>query len=283
MNSSGTPPTPTQFVTGITSIVVLFIVLFVIEYIYFSANSAYTRFHTLIGYTATPTNGPLVIRQDSSLYANADPLGLSVNERTGIEFAYSFYLRVLQETVSDSAESVKHVFHKGYSSPWPLMGPGVFIKGETNTMRVFMSTYANPYTYVDVKNIPIGKWFHVVINSYKGGIDVFVNGSLANRMQFKGTLPYQNFGDITLFSNSKLVYNGINTASIGMSPSNEGNLFNINGAFSGFLSNLRYARYALSTSEISTLMAQGPSSTIQTMSADTPPYLADDWWSNQSM
>jgi hypothetical protein len=217
-----------------------------------------------------------VIRQNASLFSNADPLGLSVNERTGIEFSYSFYLRVLQDTI-DGNDTVKHVFHKGYSTPWPLMGPGVFIKGDTNTMRIFMSTYANPFTYVDVKNIPIAKWFHVVINSYKGGIDVFVNGNLANRMQFKGTLPYQNFGDIVLFSNFKQWYKGSQIPAIG-----DGNNLNIAGVFSGYLSNLRYARYALSSSEIATLVAQGPSNTMQTLAADTPPYLADDWWSNQS-
>jgi len=274
MNSS--TPASSQFVTGLTSVLVLFVALYIVEYIYFSANSAATRFHTLIGYTATPTNGPIVIRQNSSLFTNADPVGMSVNERTGIEFSYSFYLRVLQDTM-DGNDNVHHVFHKGYSTPWPLMGPGVFIKGDTNTMRVFMSSYANPYTYVDVKNIPIGKWFHTVINAYKGGIDIFINGSLANRMQFTGTLPYQNFGDITLFSNFKQIYRGSQIASIG-----SGNDLNIAGVFSGYLSNLRYARYALSTSEINMLMAQGPSNTMQNVPADTPPYLADDWWSNQT-
>lgn len=268
-------PASTQLISGLAVLLVVFIVLLIAEYAYFATNSAYTRFHTLIGYTATPTNGPLVIRQNASLYPDADPLGLSVNERTGIEFSYSFYLRVLQDTF-DNSDTVKHVFHKGYSSVWPLMGPGVFIKGDTNTMRVFMSTFANPYTYLDVKNIPVGKWFHVVINSYKKGIDVFINGNLANRMQFAHTLPYQNFGDVTLFANIRNVYKQVNTPAITDSE------FNINGAFSGYLSNLRYARYALSTSEINALVAEGPSNTLQSVSVDTPPYLADDWWSNQT-
>jgi len=269
-----------QIVTGLTLIAILFIAMYVMEYIYFASNSAATRFHTLIGYTASSTDGPIVIRQNTAVYTDADPIGLSVNERTGIEFSYSFYLRVLPNNF-DGNEGLKHVFHKGYSSPWPLMGPGVFIDGVTNKMRVFMNTYANPYTYVDVQNIPVGKWFHVTINSYRQGIDVYVNGGLANRMKFSNTLPYQNFGDITVFQNVNSRVMGSTLPAIKNADGGSEN-FILTGVFSGSISNLRYARYALSIGEINRLLAQGPSSVVKTQPVDTPPYLADDWWSNQA-
>lgn len=268
-----------QIITGLTTVTVLFIVMFILEYLYFASNSAATRFHTLVNYTASPTEGPIVIRQDSVKFPDADPVGLSVNERTGIEFSYSFYLRVTSDTF-DGKEGLKHVFHKGYSSPWPLMGPGVFIDGVTNKMRVFMNTYANPYTYVDVHNIPVGKWCHVTINSYRQGIDVYVNGSLANRMKFANTLPYQNFGDIFIFQRDSLTVRGSTVPSINVNGAAEN--FIVNGAFSGAISNLRYARYALSIGEMNRLMAEGPSSVLRAQPADVPPYLADDWWANQS-
>lgn len=268
-----------QIITGITTLVLLFVVMFVLEYLYFASNSAAMRFHTLVGYTASPVDGPITIRQNSAVFLDADPIGLSVNERTGIEFSYSFYLRVLSSTFDGDA-GMKHVFHKGYSMPWPLMGPGVFIDGVTNKMRIFMNTYANPYTYLDVQNIPVGKWFHVVINSYRQGLDVYVNGGLANRMKFTNTLPYQNFSDIHIFQNVKMTLRGSTVPAIKGDGGEE--TFTVNGVFSGSISNLAYARYALSMGEINRLMAQGPSSSVKASSMDTPPYMADDWWSNQT-
>jgi hypothetical protein len=267
-----------QIITGLTTIAILFVSMFVLEYVYFASNSAATRFHTLVGYTASPSDGPIVIHQNSAVFNDADPIGLSVNERTGIEFSYSFYLRVLSSNF-DGNEGLKHVFHKGYSTPWPLMGPGVFIDGVTNKMRIFMNTYANPYTYVDVQNIPVGKWFHVTINSYRQGIDVYVNGGLANRMKFTNTLPYQNFGDIFIFQKVNMTLRGQTIPAIQGDSGPEN--FTVNGVFTGSLSNLRYARYALSIGEINRLVAQGPSSVIKAIPSDTPPYMADDWWSNQ--
>jgi Concanavalin A-like lectin/glucanases superfamily len=267
-----------QVITGMTTLAILFIVMFVLEYVYFASNSAATRFRTLVGYTANSTDGAITIPQNTAVYDDAQPVGMSVNERTGIEFSYSFYLRV-QSTNFDGNAGLKHVFHKGYSSPWPLMGPGVFIDGVTNNMRVFMNTYANPYTYVDVQNIPVGKWFHVTINSYRQGIDVYVNGGLANRMKFENTLPYQNFGDIYIFQKSNLTLRGSTVPAINVNGTPED--FIMTGPFSGAISNLRYARYALSVGEIGRLLAQGPSSFVKTPSVDLPPYMADDWWSNQ--
>jgi hypothetical protein len=264
-----------QIITGLTTISILFVTMFVLEYVYFASDSASNRFNTLIGYTASSTDGPIVIKQSGQ---DSQPIGLSVNERTGIEFSYSFYIRVLPNTF-DGNEGLKHVFHKGYSSPWPLMGPGVFIDGVKNKMRIFMNTYANPYKYLDIQNIPVGKWFHVTINSYRQGIDVYVNGSLANRMKFTNTLPYQNFGNINVFQTSNLRVPGSTIPAVHGDAGPEN--FIVNGVFNGSISNLRYARYALSIGEINRLMAQGPSPIVKTAPMDTPPYMADDWWSNQ--
>lgn len=277
-NITGSPPNPgAQLVTGLVTVAVLFIVLFVVEAVYLATKDTANRFKTLLDYTASSEDISLVIHQDPTKYKDAIPIGLSVNERTGIEFGYSFYMLVFPSTFTGTS-ALKHVFHKGFNCPWPLMGPGVFVRGDTNTMRIFMNTYANPYTYVDIRNIPVQKWFHVVLNCYKGGLDIFVNGSLANRIPFENTLPYQNFEDIVLFSNAH--YNNFRGGN-GQIPSLGGENFEIDGAFKGYLSNLKYARYALSVSEIQALLAEGPSSKLKQKVLQKPPYLADDWWANQ--
>jgi len=262
-------------------VIITFVVGFSGEMLYTTSANAKKRFQTLIDYTASSDDMPLVIRQDASKYPDAIPIGLSMNERTGIEFGYSFFLLVYPSTFSGST-TFKHVMHKGYGFPWPLMGPGVFIRGDTNTMTVLMNTYKNPYTYANVTNIPVGKWFHVVLNAYKGGLDIFVNGNLANRIIFKNTLPYQNFQDLILFSNTNCnTLRGSGIPALVNPTTGESEDFQIEGAFKGQLSNLKYARYALSMNEIQNLMDAGPSTKTKTQVNQLPPYTGDDWWTAQ--
>jgi len=251
------------------------------EMLFTTSANAKNRFQTLINYTASSDDMPLVIHQDASKYTDAIPIGLSMNERTGIEFGYSFFLLVYPSTFNGSA-TFKHVMHKGYGFPWPLMGPGVFIRGDTNTMTVMMNTYKNPYTYADVTNIPVSKWFHVVLNAYKGGLDIFINGNLANRITFKDTLPYQNFQDLILFSNTNCnTLRGSGIPALVNPATGQPEDFQIEGAFKGQLSNLKYARYALSMNEIQNLMNAGPSAKMKTQVNQLPPYMGDDWWTAQ--
>ena len=272
-NSSG------QIVSGIGFVGLIFVLCLTSEVLYKSIVQAKNRFQTLIDYTAESQDMTLTIHQDASVYADAKTISLSVNERTGIEFSYSFYIYILPGTFdSTDSSTFKHVFHKGYGFPWPLMGPGVFMNASTNTMRVIMNTYANPYTYVDIKNVPIQKWVHVVLNCINNGLDVFINGNLANRVSFDNTLPYQNFQDLVLFSN--ISSNILGNADIPVALNGE--QFSLSGSFSGSLSNLIYARYALSISEVQNLMTRGPSTKAATKIMERPPYLANDWWAYQS-
>jgi len=272
-NSSG------QIINGIVLVGVIFVVCLTSEILYKSIHESKSRFQTLVDYTANSQDMPITIHQDANKYTDAKTIGLSINERSGIEFSYSFYMFVLPGTFDNTdINTYKHVFHKGFANPWPLMGPGVFMNASKNTMRVIMNTYKNPYTYVDVQNIPIQKWVHVVLNCVKNGLDVFINGNLANRVTFDNTLPYQNFQDLILFSN--VVLNTLGNGNIPVSLGS--NKFNLAGAFKGSISNLIYARYALSVNEIQNLMMKGPSTRVTTTVMEQPPYLADDWWAHQS-
>jgi hypothetical protein len=277
---SYTQPSSSRGAEIFTSIIVITIVavaLFGGELVYNMATDKRLRIQTLLDYTVNAEDNIPPIHQDPTKYKDANTIMRSVNERSGIEFAYSFYINVNPSTFTGE-DVLKHVFHKGFASPWPLMGPGVFIRGNSNTMRIFMNTHANPYSFIDIKNIPVQKWFHVVLNCYSGGLDVYVNGNLANRLLFKNTVPYQNFQDIQFFS--KAYFNNYSSPRIAALP--QGETMNISGAFQGQFASLKYARYSLSTFEIERLLSEGPSSKLRKTPQQLPPYLSDTWWSNQN-
>lgn len=255
-------------------VAIVFITGFMAEGLMRMSADRSARFTTLLDYTASSEESGIVIRQDPK-FSDAIPIGASVNEITGIEFAYSFWLFVLPSTFSGD-QVLKHVFHKGYPVPWPLMAPGVFIKGNSNTMRVVMNTSKNPYSYVDVQNIPVQKWFHVVLNCFKGGLDIYINGTLATRIPFRDTIPYQNFQDLIFFSQPNFTFRAANVASL----SDMGEDVEIRGAFNGYISMMKYARYALSVSEIQAQVSAGPSNKRKTSEMSIPPYLADSWWTD---
>jgi hypothetical protein len=152
------------------------------------------------------------------------------------------------------------------------MGPGVFVKGDSNSLRVVMNTYKNPYTYVDVENIPVRKWFHVVVLCRKNSLEVYINGNLRKKLPFEGSLPYQNFQNLILFNPLKMI--------IRKEPTHAGLKEDIrfDGPFRGSLSNLIYLSYAASFTEIQALMTKGVSSKIAKQTTDVPPYLVDTYW-----
>jgi hypothetical protein len=264
--------TSSQVISSILTLLIVGSVILLIQFIYYIANSKSLNFVSLLDKTVSSDSNMVVISQDPN-QADSVPIGISVNERTGIEFAYSFYLFV-NPTTFTGEDKLMHVFHKGFIQPWPLIGPGVFMLGTTNTMRVVMNTQTNPFTYVDVTNIPVQKWVHVVLNCYKSGLDIYINGNLATRLPLSGTLPYQNFQNVVIFSQSKRILHKSLISSLPFDVS-------YGGAISGQLSAFKYARYALSINEINSLMAQGPSKAMVTKTGQTPPYNGDTWWVDQ--
>lgn len=268
------PSNDLSIIPSILLPIVVASIMFVVEYIWRASKDVSLRFITLLDYTAQSSDGVIIISQDPTNPA-AIQLGTSVNERTGIEFAYSFFILVKESTFTSGNDELRHVFHRGYRTAWPLMGPGVFIKGDTNTMRVVVNTSANPYKYADITNIPINKWFHVVLNCYNSGLDIYVNSNLAHRIKFEKEVIYQNFEDLLIFSPNITRITGATTASAKEN-------IQFQGSFDGNLSSIKYARYALSLKEINTLMAAGPSSKIVSSPTDmNTAYLSDTWWSSQ--
>lgn len=250
--------------------------------LFFTAEGLYTavdilgnRYTNLMDYTASSEDKSLVVHQDLNKYPEAKPIRLSDNEPTGIEFAYSFYLFVNPTTFTGDAV-LHHVWHKGYGCVWPLMGPGVFIRSDTNALRVVMNTYESPYTYVDIENIPVKKWFHVVLNCKKGGLEIHINGNLTNKIRFENSLPYMNYQDIIMFSTANYSIRGSTTPSVG-----EGKSLDVRGTFRGFMSAFAYTRYSMSFTEIQALLKAGPSKKTKTDTMELPPYLSESWWATK--
>jgi hypothetical protein len=260
-----------QVVLGLILIAIVYLVFISAQSIFFTTKNAADRFVYLIKDTNLASSGPITVFQNPILHpTEAQTIGLSENERTGIEFAYSFFLLVESDAFTNTG-TLKHVLNKGYQKAWPLMGPAVFLWDNSNTLRVAMNSYSEPYMYVDIQNIPVKKWFHVVLNCYKNTLEVHINGNLASRINFHNTLPYQNFGDIHVFNNASYQLNMTNRDPI-----------SISGAMPGYISSLVYARYALSFNEIQGLMNAGPSKKVvrptHEDTANLPPYFADTWW-----
>jgi len=208
------------------------------------------------------------IKQNPNL-GGALPVKRSNNAHEGIEFTWSFWLFLdggpgLVSTGDDSP--YKHVFHKGDNNPNDddlrdnngnmlinagmnkiQNAPGLYIKpftagnNTTASLTFVMNTFdtGSIIESVDIDNVPINKWFNVMIILKNRFLDVYVNGTVKNRKLLMG-LPKQNYGDIH----------------IGNVSGNDG------GGFNGYLSNLWYYNYALGTREIEGIISSGASTKL---------------------
>lgn len=271
-NSSQQPGIIQEILFGLGLVVVLYLVLLFIEIIYKYINRLYLNRTVLLPNTYNVEDKSISIPQNPNV-KESKPVHLSNNERSGIEFSYSFCLNV-HPSAFRQEYGLSHIFHKGYSSQFPLLAPGVYMRSDTNTLRVYMNTYKTWNNYVEVENFPVGKWVHVALVCSENSLEVFINGNLSKKASFDGYAPYQNFEDICCFSQRRI------TLKHSIVPSTDENGFDVFGCMKGYLSRLNYFSYALSYPEIQQLMNEGPSSKMDSSSITTniPPYLDDTWW-----
>jgi len=274
-NSGGSSSLVKDIVIGLVAVAVLYLALGSFEFLYNYINRLEKNRVTLlpISYQMNARTKQLIQNPNIS---NDKTITQSMNEATGLEFSYSFFLNVPQQAFNGTATSgLKHIFHKGSPSQFPLLGPGVYMYNNTNTMRIYMNSYDTWNNSVDVTNFPIGKWCHVVIVCRSMHLEVYVNGNIVSRLGFNVSPPYQNYGDLYAFSSRKP------TMPTTIASLNGDTNFNITGVCEGMLSKLLYFNYALSYSEINSLMNEGPSSTLDTggEAGKATNYLADNWWS----
>ncbi len=189
---------------------------------------------------------------------NAKIILRSKNQNGGIEFTYSTWLYI-DDIDSTKEEAV--IFYKGESAfNCPKL---VLMKGQ-NALKISMDVFQPTGTGVNhdsitVPNIPMKKWFHLVIRVENQHLDVYVNGTISKRNKLSG-VPRQNYGNVVIASD---------------------------GGFTGYISNLWYFNSGLSPTEIASLTTKGPnmkelSSGPESKKPTTTKYLAFDWYLGRS-
>jgi hypothetical protein len=221
-----------------------------------------------------------------SLQSGAPLLYPSSNQESGMEFSYSCFLNIASDTFttstaatcsSDSSTTpnptvLKHIFSKGTAASFPLMAPGVFCRGDKNTLRIYMNTVDSWNNFIEVDNIPIGKWFHMAIVLKGSYMDVYINGNVANRTHFR-TVPKINFGPVFVMNNRHFP-----DGSSVVQPD-----FIVDGSAKAMISRLQYFAYAMNYSQIDGLYRQGPSSKMSGATVtQIVPYMTDTWWTGQN-
>lgn len=221
-----------------------------------------------ISYFLTPSGSPhlidgmvdgkqlIVFPQDPSSNG-AVTIYRSVNASDGIEFSWSVWIFI--NSLQYLEGQYKHIFYKGNSNleqnglNFPNNAPGLYLAPNTNALVVMMNTYNVINEEVIVPDIPINKWFNVIIRCKNTTLDVYANGTIIRSVNLIG-VPKQNYGD---------VYVGMN------------------GGFDGNISNLWYYDYALGTSEIQKIINGGPNTTMigsSGMSDKLANYLSLRWY-----
>ena len=273
-----------QIVIGLAITAAIFFIFLVVEQMwraYLSFSAAKIDVYPYTGSSAKT----IIIKQDPA-NARSKTLALSENQLTGIEFSYTTFLYISDEN-DDNTSGWRTVFYKGYESgPFPLCGPGVFVSTKSDndgpTLRVVMNTYDTWFNTIDVKRIPFNKWVHLALVLRNNTMEVYVNGNLATKKTFNGTLPYQNYQPLILFPSATTASTDFDATSGPKRGIPAGENFNIRGKFSGYISNLFYYSYAISYSQIQQSLNLGPSSKFEENSMDKPPYLIDSWWTSRA-
>ena len=261
-----------QVLTGVALVAAVYFTMLFAEYIY---QSYLAMFRDRVEiFPNTYASGSL---SHKAIQDPKSPLAKTVytsdNQRSGVEFSYSLFCYITSDTFSNGDDQLYHILHKGYSKPYPLMGPGLFMKGNSNTLRVYMNCYQTWNNYADIDNIPIEKWVHIVVSCKGNQLYVYINGNLKTKMALSGnTPPYQNYGDIYLFSQRTIILSSSTT------PSLKSTSLIFNGAAKGLASRVFYFAYALTYTEIQNLISMGPSPVMEGVNMSITPYLTDQWW-----
>lgn len=226
---------------------------------------------SLITWALSPSNTPKlidgmkdgkraqVIKQNPNV-KGSKPVVRSVNQQDGIEFTYSVWLYI--DDLEYGKGKYKHIFHKGndgFSTSGSMNGmnqpnnaPGLYLDKNSNKLVIVMNTFDSINEQVVVNDIPLNKWINVILRIEGNKMDVYINGTIVLRHIFNG-VPKQNYGDVYV---------------------------NLDGGFSGLLSNLFYFNYGLTTSQILDLVKDGPNMKMDKSMDIFPPYLSLRWYMN---
>ena len=244
-NTSGTSNMG-KFFTSNYLITLLLILVIVIILVYLFVR---------LGYSVRnyQSDSPFIIEETiqgtNAMHFSGSKLLRSYDQPFGLEFSYSFWIYLDENTFNNSGKW-HHVFHKGNSSANPLQAPGVWIYPNENKMMINMNTHNKIKNSCDISNIPINKWVCISMVVIEDKLDVYINANLKKRFDLGG-IPKQNYGDVYACKF---------------------------GGFSGFLSRLRYYSYALPFYSIEKIYGDGPSQAPCVDTGVKPPNLSPDYW-----
>jgi len=218
----------------------------------------------------------------------------SENEIHGLEQSFSMWIFIHPDTFDDIAKQdscggqiatekikrLKHIFHKGNKDAFPLLAPGIFCQSDKNTLRIYTNSVDKWDNFCEVPNIPIGKWFHMVVAQKGQFMDVFINGNVTTRHKFN-TVPKINYGGLYIMQNVRTPADRTQTIK------SAGGNYVVDGPIKGMMSRIKYFAYALNYAHIDSLYHESPSKVIVTSQAleiargQRPPYFYDNWWVNR--
>jgi len=171
----------------------------------------------------------------------------SVNEKEGLTFAYTCWLKINDFAYRYGEQKV--VFVKGPSN-LSSMCPALLIDANTNSLIVKIDTFGATEV-IPISNIPAKKWLHFALVVEQNSVDVYINGTLHTHHTLV-QLPRQN---------GETVHTGVA------------------GGFEGAISSLTYYNNFLSGAQIQSIMKSGPlPGEIEVL----PPYFDISWWTRAS-
>lgn len=244
-------------------VIIIFFILLRISISLLSLLLASNEDITLLNGMADATM-PIQISQDPKS-TNSIPIIRSSNQILGMEFTWSVWIFIKPILASGDNNASKHVFSKGAGSKidcttdfknFSNNAPGVYLTN-VNTLNVVMDTIIKPACAiapptVSIGNMPINKWFNVVIRLTNNTLDVYINGRLTKRVNLPA-VPNQNYDDVFICSG---------------------------GGFNGYISDLKYFNSSIGTTQINALVSNGPNTSINRsgLKNNIPPYLSTSWY-----
>jgi hypothetical protein len=202
-------------------------------------------------------NQMVIFNQDPNMN-NSKTIFRSDNEREGLEFSWSCWIFI--QDLQYLAGTYRHIFHKGNADILPNgmispnNAPGLYISPNKNELTVVMSTFEEVNEQIIIPDIPLNKWLNIAIICRDTTLDIYVNGVIAQSVKLSG-VPKQNYGDVYAC---------------------------MNGGFSGYLSNLWYYNYAITSSELLSSVRKGPNTRYAGLNASTDKmkqnYLSMRWY-----
>lgn len=218
----------------------------------------------LLAWLFTPSANPYIVKgmkdakklkvvaQDPSV-KGAIPIMRSKNQRGGLEFTWTTWLYI--DDLEYKLGQKKHIFHKGSRNmqnnmAYPNNAPGMYLHETRNTVVIVMNTFESVNEEVEINDIPLNKWINIAIRVRDKTMDVYANGRLVQRHIFT-SVPKQNYGEVFV---------------------------NMNGGFSGYISDLWYHDYALTGTQIMDIVNHGPNMKMDKSMDIFPPYFSLKWF-----